>query len=125
MDFVADQLTERRRFRSLTVGDIYTRKCLAIESEQRLKGKDAGLVLNRIKIHRGVPIRLYCDNVSQFPSQAMDLWAFQNWVRIAFSRPGKPTDNACVESFNGTFWAESSDAHCSTTLTETRQTIET
>ena len=68
---------------------------------------------------------LYCDNGSEFSSRAMDLWAYQNGVRIAFSRPGKPTDNAFVESFNGTFRAECLDAHWFTTLTETRKIVET
>lgn len=125
MDFVADQLADGRRFRSLTVLDICTRECLAIESEQRLKGQDVVMVLNRIKAQRGVPKMLYCDNGSEFSSQVMDLWAYQNGVRIAFSRPGKPTDNAFVESFNGTFRAECLDAHWFTTLAETRQIIET
>jgi putative transposase len=125
MDFVADQLTDGRRFRSLTVVDIYTREYLAIESEQKLKGTDVVLVLNRIKLHRGVPKMLYCDNGSEFSSQAMDLWAYQNGVRIAFSRPGKPTDNAYVESFNGTFRAECLEAHWFTSLTETRGIVET
>ena len=49
---------------------------------------------------------LFCDNGSEFTSHAMDLWAYQNGVKIDFSRPGKPTDNAFVESFNGTFRAE-------------------
>ena len=57
------------------------------------------MALNGIKLHRGVPRMLDCDNGSEFSSQAMDLWAYQNGVRIAFSRPGKPTDNAFVESF--------------------------
>lgn len=125
MDFVADQLADGRRFRSLTVLDIYTRECLAIEPDQKLKGQDVALVLNRVKAQRGVPRMLYCDNGSEFSSQAMDLWAYQNGVRIAFSRPGKPTDNAFVESFNGTFRAECLDAHWFTTLAETRQIIET
>jgi len=63
MDFVADQLTDGRRFRSLTVVDIYTRECLAIESEPRLKGEDVVTALNRIQMQRGVPRMLYCDNV--------------------------------------------------------------
>jgi putative transposase len=63
MDFVADQLADGRRFRSLTVVDIYTRECLAIESEQRLKGEDVVLTLNRIKIQRGVPKFLYWERV--------------------------------------------------------------
>jgi putative transposase len=109
----------------LTLIDEYTRECLAIEPEQKLKGGDVVLVLNRIKMQRGVPKMLYCDNGSEFSSQAMDLWAYQHGVRIAFSRPGKPTDNAFVESFNGTFRAECLDAHWFTTLTETRQIVET
>ena len=67
---------------------------------------------------------LYCDNGSEFSNQAMDLWAYQNGVRIAFSRPGKPTDNAFVESFNATFRAECLDAHWFTTMAETRQIVE-
>jgi transposase InsO family protein len=66
--------------------------------------------LNRSKSKRGVPKLLFCDNGSEFSSQAMDLWAYQNGVKIDFSRPGKPTDNAFVESFNGTFRAECLDA---------------
>jgi putative transposase len=89
-----------------------------------LKGEDVVLVLNRIKTHRGVPKMLYCDNGSEFSSQAMDLWAYQNGVRIAFSRPGKPTDNAFVESFNGTFRSECLDAHWFTTMPQTRQIME-
>ena len=124
MDFVADQLADGRRFRSLTVLDIYKRECLAIESEQRLKGQDVVMVLNRVKAQRGVPKMLYCDNGSEFSSQAMDLWAYRNRVRIAFSRPGTPTDNAFVESFNGTLRAECRVAHWFRTLNECQQTID-
>ena len=67
---------------------------------------------------------LFCDKGSRFTSQAMDLWAYQNGVRIDFSRPGKPTDNVFVESFNGTFRAECLDAHWFTTLTEAKQIVE-
>jgi putative transposase len=59
------------------------------------------------------------------PSQAMDLWAYQNGVRMAFSRPAKPTDNAFVESFNGTFRAECPNTHWFTSLTEAQQIVET
>ncbi len=58
-----------------------------------------------------MPKVLFCDNGSEFTSQAMDLWAYQNGMKIDFSRPGKPTDNAFVESFNGTFRAECLNAH--------------
>jgi len=67
MDFVADQMADGRRFRSLTIVDIYTRECLAIESEQRLKGEDVVRVLNRIKIQRGVPGCCTVTTAANFP----------------------------------------------------------
>jgi putative transposase len=124
LDFIADQLVDGRRFRALTVVDIYTRESLAIEPGQSMKGEDVVMVLNRILLHRGSPKVLFCDNGSEFTSQAMDLWAYRNGVRIDFSRPGKPTDNAFVESFNGTLRAECLDAHWFATLAEAKQLIE-
>ena len=67
---------------------------------------------------------LFCDNGSEFTSQVMDLWAYHNGVKIDFSRPGKPTDNAYVESFNGTLRAECLDAHWFGNLAEACQRIE-
>ena len=124
MDFVADQLQDGRRFRCLTIVDIYTRESVTIEVGQSLKGEDVVRGLNRIKSERGVPKMLFCDNGSEFTSHAMDLWAYQNEVKIDFSRPGKPTDNAFVESFNGTFRAECLNAHWFANLLEAKQIIE-
>jgi putative transposase len=124
LDFVADQLADGRRFRALTVLDVFTRESLAIEVGQRLKGEDVVGTLNQIRGKRGVPKVLFCDNGSEFTSQIMDLWAYHNQVRIDFSRPGKPTDNAHVESFNGTLRAECLDVHWFGTLSEARQVIE-
>jgi putative transposase len=75
---------------------------------------------NTLGKHRAVP-RCYG---SEFTSQIMDLWAYHNRVQIDFSRPGKPTDNAHVESFNGTLRAECLDVHWFETLTEAKQVIE-
>ena len=102
LDFVADQLVDGRRFRALTVVDIFTRESLAIEVGQRLKGEDVVSTLSRIQSERGAPKLLYCDNGSEFTSRILDLWAYRNEVKIDYSRPGKPTDNAYVETFNGT-----------------------
>jgi len=124
MDFVADQLADGRRFRALTVLDIFTRESLAIEVGPSLKGTDVVGVLNRLKVHRGVPKLLFCDNGSEFTSQILDLWAYQNSVRIDFSRPGKPTDNAFVESFNGTLRKECLNAHWFTSLADAKERIE-
>jgi len=124
LDFVADQLSDGRRFRALTIVDVFRRESLAIEVGQRLKGEDVSRVLSRIGMQRAVPKTLFCDNGTEFTSQAMDLWAYHAGVRIDFSRPGKPTDNAHVESFNGTLRSGCLDAHWFGSLTEAKETIE-
>jgi putative transposase len=124
MDFVSDQHCDGRRFRALTVVDIYTRESLGIEAGQNLKGEDVGRVLNRLKLERGVPQVLFCDNGSEFTEQIMDLRAYRNGVKIDFSRPGKPTDNAFCEPFNGTFQAECLDTNWFQTLPEAKHLIE-
>ena len=78
IDFVADQFQDGTRFRALTMLDVYTRESVAIEVGQRLKGDDVVRMLNQMKQQRGVPKLLFCDNGSEFTSQAMDLWAYQN-----------------------------------------------
>ena len=67
---------------------------------------------------------LFCDNGSEFTSQVMDLWAYRNGVKIDFSRLGKPTDNAFVESFNGTFRSECLNIHWFMDLKEATHLIE-
>lgn len=104
MDFVADQLFDGRRFRALTLVDNFSRECLEIEVGQSLKGFDVVDVMERIRQVRGVvPKRIQVDNGSEFISKALDRWAYDNDVVLDFSRPGKPTDNAFIESFNGSF----------------------
>ena len=101
MDFVTDELFDGRKLRMLTMVDCYTRECLAIDVGQSLKGENVVSALNRITCQRGVPKTIKTDNGSEFVSKAMDRWAYEHGVGIDFSRPGKPTDNARVESFNG------------------------
>ena len=105
---MADQLTDGRRFRALTIVDVFTRESLAIEVGQALKGTDVVAVLNQIRVERGAPKMLFCDNGSEFTSQIMD-------------RQGKPTDNAYIETFNGTLRAECLDTHWFGTLAEARE----
>jgi len=124
LDFVADQLADGRRFRALTILDVFTRESLAIEVGQSLKGEDVVRSLNAVRQMREAPKLLFCDNGSEFTSQSLDLWAYHNQAHIDFSRPGKPTDNAYVESFNGTLRAECLDVHWFASLTEARQIIE-
>ena len=99
---MSDQLSNGQRFRVLTVVDVFTREALAIKIGQRLKVPDVVEVLSHIIGKRGAPERLFCDNGSEFSGQVLDLWAYHHHVQIDFSRPGKPTDNAFIE----TFWAK-------------------
>ena len=85
----------------LTVVDNYTRECLAIDVGQSLKGEDVVRTLNTIVEQRGLPATIKTDNGSEFIGKVMDRWAYERNVEMDFSRPGKPTDNAKVESFNG------------------------
>ena len=124
IDFVADQLQDGRRFRALTIIDVFTRESVAIEVGQSLRGEDVVRTLNRLKHEGRTPKLLFCDNGSEFSGQAMDLWAYQNGVKIDFSRPGKPTDNAFIETFNGTFRDECLNVHWFETLAEAKQLIE-
>ena len=124
MDFVADALFDGRRLRALTVVDNYTRECLAIEVGQSLKGEDVVHTLTQITAVRGKPKTIKSDNGSEFISKAMDRWAYENHIELDFSRPGKPTDNAKVESFNGRFRAECLNSHWFLSLSDAQRKIE-
>jgi putative transposase len=97
---------------------------VAIEVGQSLKGDDVVRTLNKLKREREVPKVLFFDKGSEFTSQAMDLWAYRNGAKIDFSRPGKPTGNAFVESFNGTFRTECLNTHWFVDLKEAKHLIE-
>ena len=111
MDFVADQLADGRKMRTLTVVDLFTRECLAIEVGYSLRAEHVVAAMNYLKYERGLPKRIACDNGSEFAGGQMDLWAYSNQVQMDFSRRGKPTHNAIVESFNGKFREECLNAH--------------
>ncbi len=124
MDFVADQCAEGRRFRALTVLDLFTRECLAIDVGQGLTGRDVVATLERLRFERGLPQRIYCDNGTEFVSAAMDLWAYTNGVILDFSRRGKPTDNAAIESFNGRLRDECLNVHWFASLEDAQEKID-
>ncbi len=124
MDFVADALFDGRKLRMLTVVDLFTRECLAIEVGQSLKGEDVARVLTAITEARGLPCTIKSDNGSEFISKVMDKWAYERGVELDFSRPGKPTDNANVESFNGRLRQECLNATWFMSLDDARGKIE-
>ena len=123
MDFVADQFSNGQRFRALTVIDVFSRECLAIEPGHRLGAEDVARVLSRIVNERGAPERVYCDNGSEFAGRLVDLWAYGNNVTLEFSRPGKPTDNAFIESFNGSLRDECLNLHWFADLSDAREKL--
>ena len=124
LDFVHDQLSDGRKIRMLTVIDVYTREALAIEVGDRLCGEHVASVLNRLVYLRGAPSALFVDNGAEFTGQIVDLWAYHHKVRMDFSRPGTPTDNAHIESFNGSFRDECLNVNWFASVAEARQKIE-
>ena len=124
MDFVADQLADGTKIRLLTIIDIYSRESLAIVAGYHLRGEDVVAALNRIIANRTAPKCLFVDNGSEFSGQMLDLWAYHHQTRIDFSRPGKPTDNCFIETFNGSLRDECLNVHWFTSLTEVQSIVE-
>ena len=124
MDFVSDALTDGRKFRSLNIVDDYNRECLAAEVDTSLPGARVIRVLERLGELRGLPEVLVTDNGPEFAGQALDAWAYPRGVRLHFIDPGKPVQNAFIESFNGKMRDECLNEHWFGTLVEARQTIE-
>ena len=124
MDFVSDALFDGRRLRALTVVDAFTREALAIEVDQGIRGEQVVAVMTRLALMRGAPKTIRVDNGPEFVSKTLDRWAYQNGVTLDFSRPGKPTDNAFVESFNGRLRDECLNAHWFLSLADAKSKIE-
>jgi putative transposase len=101
MDFMSDALFNGRRFRTLTMMDVYSRECLNIYAGGRITGEVVVDILEAISYHRGHPGRIRVDNGPEFISKALDNYSYQNNIKLEFSRPGRPVDNAFIESFNG------------------------
>jgi len=111
MDFVHDQLVTGRKLRVFTVVDIFSRFSPVVDPRFSYKGADVVQTLERVCKVFGYPKSIRADNGPEFVSRDLDLWAYQNDVIHDFSRPGKPTDNAFIESFNGKFRAECLNTH--------------
>ena len=95
-----------------------------MHAAQSIKGEDVVEVLDELISKRGKPERIQVDNGTEFTSRSMDLWAYLNKVKLDFSRPGKPTDNAFIESFNGKFRAECLNENWFLSLADARDKIE-
>jgi putative transposase len=125
MDFVADQMFDGRKFRALTIVDNFSRKCHAIYPDQSLKGTDVVNILDQLKYEqKEIPERIQVDNGSEFISKVLDRWAYENGVILDYSRPGKPTDNPFIESFNGSFRDECLNVNWFLSLQDAKEKIE-
>ena len=124
MDFVSDGLVDGRRVRCLNIVDDFTKQCLAIEVDTSLPGKRVVNVLQRLAESRGLPKGITVDNGPEFVSKAMDEWAYAVGLQLRFIQPGKPQQNAYIESFNGKFRDECLNEHWFMSMRHARQLIE-
>ena len=121
---MSDQLSDGRWLRVLTIVDNFTRESLATEVDSKFSGHAVSAILSRIAARRGYPKTIRVDNGPEFTSRALDQWAYLNKVELDFSRPGKPTDNAFIESFNGKLRTECLTQHWFTSVSDAKLKIE-
>lgn len=124
MDFISDALSDGRKFRSLNIVDDFNRECLAAEVDTSITGPRVVRVLERLRERRGLPQILVTDSGPEFAGQALDVWAYGQGVKLHFIEPGKPVQNAFIESFNGKMRDECLNEHWFLSLGEARETIE-
>ena len=123
MDFVSDNLADGRSIRCLTIADVYTRECLAIEVDTSLPSARVVRALERIVAERGRPEELRVDNGPEFISHTITSWCEQNKIRLWHIQPGKPRQNGHIESFNGRLRDECLNANWFVGLRDARQKI--
>jgi putative transposase len=124
MDFVQDQLWHGSRLRILAVLDVFTKECLALEIDTSINGERVSRVLDWLVMTRGKPEAITVDNGPEFAGMALDRWAYQNNVTLDFIQPGKPIQNAFIESFNGRLRHECLNQHYFVLLREAKTIIE-
>ena len=124
MDFVHDQLADGRKIRTLTLVDKLSREALTIKVDWRLRSADVVEALEMVRLERGVPEVISVDNGSEFTSRVLDEWAYLRGVKLHFIRPGKPSENGHIESFNGRFRDECLNTHLFKSLADAQDKIE-
>ncbi len=124
MDFVQDTLRDGRRLRMLPIVDTYSRECMRIEVDTSVGGRRVAAILTELGSRRGWPANIVVDNGPEFISNALDQWAYGHGVNLQFIRPGKPVDNAYMESFNARLRDECLNQHWFLTIGHARQVIE-
>jgi putative transposase len=124
MDFTRDSLASGRKFRTLNLMDGFTREAPRIEVDTSLPGPRVVRMLDAVAQERGYPEAIQVDNGPEFISRAVDQWAYAHGVALHFIEPGKPVQNAFIESFNGKFRDECLNQNWFVSLNDARQIIE-
>lgn len=123
LDFLADRLENGQPYRIVAVIDVHSRECVAIEAARSIPAWRLVNVIDRAAALRGVPNMITVDNGPELTSTALKSWAAANDVTLRYSRPGKPTDNPFIESFNSRLRAECADLWWTQTIKEANELI--
>lgn len=124
MDFVADTALNNRKIKVLPIVDVYTKKCHRIEVDTSINGVRVCRTLDEVGEREGLPEVIMIDNGPEFAGKALDEWAYRKGIKLHFIRPGKPVENAYIESFNGRLRDECLNEHWFITLDHARKLIE-
>jgi putative transposase len=124
MNFVHDALFDSRPFRVLTVVDQYSRQSPVLEPAFAHSGRSVSVTLERVVSELGVPVSITADHGTEFMSKALEEWAWQRGIKLDFIRPGKPNENAHIESFNGRLRDECLNVNQFTSMDDARRKIE-
>ena len=124
MDFVSDQLFDGKRFRVLTLIDLFTRECLATCTDKATTWVEACAILRHVSKERGTPKCIKVDNGPEFISRALDARTYNRKIRLVLSRPGTSTDNAHIESFNGSLREECLNTNWFMSLEDAKEKLE-
>ena len=124
MDFMADATANGRRLRLLTIVDDFSRECPAIAVAHNFPAERVVVVLEQLRRRRGLPQAIVVDNGPEFAGQALRLWAHRRGVTLSFIEPGKPVQNAFIESFNGRLRDECLNANLFADLPEAERLVE-
>jgi len=124
MDFVSDALADGRRFRCLNIIDDFSRESILIHVDKSIPGYKVAQILDGLSGGRDLPEIIVCDNGPEFTSASLDWWASERDVKLSFIRPGKPIENAFIESFNGKFRDECLNENWFTSLKDAQEKIE-
>lgn len=120
MDFVSDALADGRRLKVLTIVDDFTKEAVDLAVDFGISGLYVTRILDQAARFRGLPVAIRTDQGPEFTGKALDQWATDHGVKLKLIQPGKPTQNAFIESFNGRFRDECLNDHWFTSLAQAR-----